>query len=73
MKRNKSAIAIARGKLIPRVESKTQRRRVRRDEHVGNDRFLDEFRLSADIARIVMLADIRVGPAVESAILDRGQ
>ena len=61
MQRDESAVAVALRKLIPGVKGDAERRRVRRQEHVGNDRLVHEIGVRADKARIVVLADGRYG------------
>src|SRR5271166_6579320 len=60
------------GKAVRRVEGKPQRGHVRAQRIIGNDRLLDQIWTLRLDARVEMLAEIAVGPAVEAAVLHRG-
>src|SRR6188768_3518728 len=68
MKRDESAVAVAKRKLFSGVERESDGSRVSRYKNIRHNRFFDEVRHRADIAGIIMLPDVRVGPAIESTL-----
>jgi hypothetical protein len=51
------------------VEGESERRRMRADRIVGNDRLRDEVRTLTLVAWVLVLAEVGIGPAVECAVL----
>ena len=56
--------------LVAVVERHVDRRHVRLQEHVGDDRLLLQLGALALVARVLVRAEVVPGPAVETALLD---
>src|SRR5260370_21974991 len=70
---NERAAAVALRKLLPGVKRKLQRRHMRAKQYVWNNRVRNKVWLLRLHARINVVPDVAVRPAVESAVLQRGE
>src|SRR5260370_24488441 len=67
------ATAVALRKLLPGVKRKLQRRHMRAKQYVRNDCARNKVWHLRLYARINVVPDVAVRPAVESAVLQRGE
>src|SRR6266851_1652752 len=67
------AAAVALRKLLPGIKRKLQWRHMRTKQYVRNDRACNKVWLLRLYARINIVPDVAVRPAVESAVLQRGE
>src|SRR5260370_1466937 len=67
------ATAVALRKLLPGIKRKLQWRHMRAKQYVRNDRACNKVWLLRLYARINVVPDVAVRPAVESAVLQRGE
>src|SRR5881397_3144712 len=72
MQTDEGAITIALGKLRSRIERKTHGRGMRWNQNIRYDRARDQIGPLALMFGIVVASDIRIRPAVESAVFDGG-
>src|SRR5712664_1609980 len=67
------ATAVALRKLLPGIKRKLQGRHMRAKQYVWNNRARNKVWLLRLHARINVVPDVAVRPAVESAVLQRGE
>src|SRR5271170_3458411 len=63
---------IVRGELFAGVEDHLQRRKVRLQNYVRSDDLTLQLRMCSDKARVLMVAHVVPGPAVEAILLHAG-
>src|SRR6202007_339424 len=68
---HEGAAPVAFGELLPGVKRELQRGDMRSQKHVGNNGVLDQRGMLLFHARVYVVADVAVGPAVESAVFQR--
>ena len=67
VQRDEGAASVFRGKLIRRIEGDAERRRMRLKENVGRRDAVREIGPLVLVARVLMVAEIVPGPAIEGA------
>ncbi|CDX27565.1 hypothetical protein MPL3356_70065 [Mesorhizobium plurifarium] len=73
VQRDEGVALIISRKIAAFVEGDVERRRMRLHQHIRNGDLAGEVGASALVARVLVVADIVPGPAVESAFLHRGR
>src|SRR5262245_42788749 len=71
MQRDKSAIAILAWKLRSCVEGDAECGRVRHEQDIRNDCLSNQVRALRGDCRIEILSDVRIWPAIETAVANR--